>query len=186
MGKHNEASMSAQAAAWSPARKAVAVVAALALAQALLGSPAFGAGDAADPGDAGPVAEEQAATADGQEREGEAAPAADPAATPAAPTAPAAGAGAQGAAPATPAPLVTDAGTEVIDENETPLVAPREESLDDAPVPLAALPSDVAGANAGEQGARPWPAAPFLAAAAVLAAVVAVILIRARRKAAEE
>lgn len=106
--------------------------------------------------------------------------------TPAATTAPAGagtaeGAAAEGAAVET-TPLTTDDGTEVVADDGTPLNAPREESLDDDETALASGAEQPGNEAAADSNA--W--VPWAVAAAVLAAVIAFILVRASRKSKEE
>lgn len=106
--------------------------------------------------------------------------------TPAATTAPAGagtaeGAAAEGAAVET-TPLTTDDGTEVVADDGTPLNAPQEESLDDDETALASGAEQPGNEAAADSNA--W--VPWAVAAAVLAAVIAFILVRASRKSKEE
>lgn len=106
--------------------------------------------------------------------------------TPAATTAPAGAGTAEGAAAEGAAveatPLTTDDGTEVVADDGTPLNAPQEESLDDDETALASGAEQPGNEAAADSNA--W--VPWAVAAAVLAAVIAFILVRASRKSKEE
>lgn len=101
--------------------------------------------------------------------------------TPAATTAPAGAGTAEGAA-VEATPLTTDDGTEVVADDGTPLNAPQEESLDDDETALASGAEQPGNEAAADSNA--W--VPWAVAAAVLAAVIAFILVRASRKSKEE
>lgn len=81
-----------------------------------------------------------------------------------------------------PTPLTTDDGTEVVADDGTPLNAPQEESLDDDETALASGAEQPGNEAAADSNA--W--VPWAVAAAVLAAVIAFILVRASRKSKEE
>lgn len=105
--------------------------------------------------------------------------------TPAATTAPAGAGTAEGAAEGAAAettPLTTDDGTEVVADDGTPLNAPQEESLDDDETALASGAEQPGNEAAADSNA--W--VPWAVAAAVLAAVIAFILVRASRKSKDE
>lgn len=98
----------------------------------------------------------------------------------------AAGAGAAGGAaeptPITAEPLVTDAGTEVLADDGTPLSTPQEESLDDDETALSSGIQE-AGAEAPVADSN-WQI--WAIGAAVLAAAIVFILVRAARKRKED
>lgn len=98
----------------------------------------------------------------------------------------AAGAGAAGGAaeptPITAEPLVTDAGTEVLADDGTPLSTPQEESLDDDETALSSGIQE-AGAEAPVADSN-WQL--WAIGAVVLAAAIVFILVRAARKRKED
>ena len=81
-------------------------------------------------------------------------------------------------------PLTTDAGTEVLADDGTPLATPGTETINDDETALASGAEAVPGSEAGAAAQTSW--IPWAVAAAVLACAITFILVRGLRKAKED
>ncbi len=106
-------------------------------------------------------------------------------------TTPGAGGTAGGAGVPTPVqpitaavPLTTDAGTEVLADDGTPLATPGTETINDDETALASGEAAAPGSEAGASAQTSW--IPWAVAAAVLACAIALILVRGLRRAKED
>lgn len=81
-------------------------------------------------------------------------------------------------------PLTTDAGTEVLADDGTPLATPGTETINDDETALASGEAAAPGSESGLSAQTSW--VPWAVAAAVLACAIAFILVRGLRKAKED
>jgi len=81
-------------------------------------------------------------------------------------------------------PLTTDAGTEVLADDGTPLATPGTETINDDETALASGEATAPGSESGLSAQASW--VPWAVAAAVLACAIAFILVRGLRKAKED